>query len=88
MCIETFSTPKVSTDKEAIFFKPIKKIKMNTNYHQVVELTKEQEIAMYMKLPKIKIIEMLLENQRIVRQLTPVVQYNIELPELTISPKH
>lgn len=33
---------------------------------QIVEQTREEKVAMYMKLPKKQIIEMLLENQRYV----------------------
>ncbi len=45
---------------------------------QVVEQTHEEKIAMYMECSKEKLIEMLMENQRIVKQLTPSVIYDKE----------
>lgn len=44
---------------------------MNTvNYFHVAEQTREEKIAMYEKLSKKELIAMLLENQRLVDQLT------------------
>ena len=40
----------------------------NIDYYQVVEMTKEEKIAMYMKLTKKELIEMLLLNQEILGQ--------------------
>ena len=41
---------------------------------QVVQQNKEEEIAMYMKSSKRKLIAMLMENQRILRDLTGLQQ--------------
>lgn len=41
---------------------------MKTNYCQVVDMTKEEKIAMYMKCTKRDLIEMLLENQGLLMQ--------------------
>ena len=41
---------------------------MKTNYYQVVDMTKEEKIAMYMKCTKWGLIEMLLENQDLLMQ--------------------
>lgn len=42
---------------------------------QIIEMTKEQKIEMYMKLSKHELIEMLIENQRILELLTPTSVY-------------
>lgn len=41
-----------------------------TNYYQVIEQTEQEEIDMYMKLPKEELIMMLRNCQRIIKQLT------------------
>jgi hypothetical protein len=41
---------------------------MKTNYYQVVDMTKEEKIAMYMGCTKRELIEMLLENQELLMQ--------------------
>lgn len=45
---------------------------MKTNYYQVVDMTKEEKIAMYMKLTKRELIEMLLRNQEIIEKYIEV----------------
>jgi hypothetical protein len=40
----------------------------NIDYYQVIEMTKEEKIAMYMKLTKKELIEMLLQNQELLEQ--------------------
>jgi len=39
-----------------------------TFYHQVVDMTKEEKVAMYMKHTKRELIEMLLQNQELLEQ--------------------
>jgi hypothetical protein len=46
-----------------------------TNYIQVVEQTQEEKIAIYMKCSKKELIEMLLENQRLVDLFRPRNSY-------------
>ena len=38
---------------------------------QIIEQTREEKIKMYLKVPKLKLIEMLLENQRMVEEFRP-----------------
>jgi len=45
----------------------------NIDYYQVVEMTKEEKIAMYMRLTKKELIEMLLLNQEL---LTNQIRHN------------
>ena len=42
---------------------------------QIVEQTHEEKVKMYMKLDKVEIIAMLLENQRLIAQAFPIVVY-------------
>lgn len=42
---------------------------------QVIEQTHEEKLAMYMKLPKKQVVEMLIECNRIIRAITPTVYY-------------
>ena len=43
---------------------------MKTNYYQVADTTKEEKMAMYMKLPKKQIAEMLINCNDIITALT------------------
>lgn len=45
------------------------------NYTHEQEMTHQQKVDMYLKLTKAEIIEMLIENQRIIKMLTPVYPY-------------
>ena len=45
----------------------------NIDYYQVIEMTKEEKVAMYMKLTKKELIEMLLQNQEL---LTNQIRHN------------
>ena len=46
------------------------------NFHQVVNQTREEKIAMYKKMPKFKICEMLAECSRIIDGYTHIPQLN------------
>lgn len=46
---------------------------MNTNYMQVVEMTDEEKLKMYLKEPKEKIAKMLIECNKIIGRLQPQV---------------
>lgn len=41
--------------------------------YQVIQQTHEEKVKMYMKLPKKQIIEMLIECNRIISIITPIV---------------
>ena len=56
------------------------------NYIQEVEMTKEEKIKMYSKMSKIKLIEMLLENQRIVKELIKKEESNVDSYHYTATP--
>ena len=44
------------------------RIEKHAGYCQVIEMTKEEKVAMYMKLTKKELIEMLLQNQELLEQ--------------------
>lgn len=46
---------------------------MQANYLEVVEMTREEKIEMYMQAPKRKLAEMLFEANRQLEILTPIV---------------
>ena len=52
------------------------------NYHQVVEMTHDEKVAMYMKLTKKQLIEMLIECNRL---LCPDIDTSISTAEITSS---
>lgn len=43
---------------------------------QIIEQTKEEKMAMYMKLPKKQLVEMLIESNRVLDTLAKTVKYN------------
>ena len=49
------------------------RIEKHAGYCQVIEMTKEEKVAMYMKLTKKELIEMLLQNQEL---LTNQIRHN------------
>jgi hypothetical protein len=56
---------------------------MNTNYHQIVKMSKEEQIEMYKNVPLGKLIEMLIECNRLLDMYTiPIVSYSTTDVEL------
>lgn len=54
------------------------------NYLQRAELTKEEQIELYMKLPKKKLVEMLIECNRVINELTAVKSSPEPYPEVNM----
>ena len=60
---------KTEHDLVVALYRPQSEIRANNiDYCQVAEMTKEEKIAMYMKLTKRELIEMLLQNQEPLEQ--------------------
>jgi len=60
---------KTEHDLVVALYRPQSEIRANNiDYCQVAEMTKEEKIAMYMKLTKRELIEMLLQNQELLEQ--------------------
>lgn len=60
---------KTEHDLVVALYRPQSEIRANNiDYCQVIEMSREEKVAMYMKLTKRELIEMLLQNQELLEQ--------------------
>lgn len=52
---------------------------------QIIKQTDRQKTTMYMKLPKKKLVNMLIQCNKIIDSMTPIVAYNTQLPKNNIG---